>query len=190
MPKYNVKGAWTHDGRKYPKTLQHFQNELTVLTLQWPKISLKMWRTNETYESFFKRQIASTVSNFCEQQANDCRGALLRVEKVSCRSEFLGKCFEKFFSYKSVYWKCNKYWTRLKKISTKILRNRLKNWSQYMWSKKMKSARRQQPCSRWPKYRAARRKKLRPNGLSNLLLLPMKSQAQAIASTLSWKKKC
>uniref|UniRef100_A0A158Q7P8 Uncharacterized protein n=1 Tax=Elaeophora elaphi TaxID=1147741 RepID=A0A158Q7P8_9BILA len=37
--------------------------------------------TNETYESYFKRRVAAVVSNYCEQQADECMATTLRLRK-------------------------------------------------------------------------------------------------------------
>ncbi|KHN79627.1 hypothetical protein Tcan_10727 [Toxocara canis] len=51
------------------------------MTLRHVNVSARL-HTNEPYESYFKRRIAHIVSTYCEQQANECRGTTLRLDKV------------------------------------------------------------------------------------------------------------
>uniref|UniRef100_A0A0M3K8U1 SEA domain-containing protein n=1 Tax=Anisakis simplex TaxID=6269 RepID=A0A0M3K8U1_ANISI len=62
--------------------LQLKPKDLPVVSMQLRHVNLSArLHTNETYESYFKRRIAHMVSTYCEQQANECRGATLRLNK-------------------------------------------------------------------------------------------------------------
>uniref|UniRef100_A0A915PZN2 Uncharacterized protein n=1 Tax=Setaria digitata TaxID=48799 RepID=A0A915PZN2_9BILA len=57
-------------------------NELPVIEMNIRRINLSArLHTNETYESYFKRRVAAIVSNYCEQQADECMATTLRLKK-------------------------------------------------------------------------------------------------------------
>ncbi|KAM3723549.1 ATP-dependent RNA helicase [Dirofilaria immitis] len=57
-------------------------DELPVIEMNIRRVNLSArLHTNETYESYFKRRIAAVVSNYCEQQADECMAATLRLKK-------------------------------------------------------------------------------------------------------------
>uniref|UniRef100_A0A8R1Y1Z0 Uncharacterized protein n=1 Tax=Onchocerca volvulus TaxID=6282 RepID=A0A8R1Y1Z0_ONCVO len=57
-------------------------NELPIIEMNIRRINLSArLHTNETYESYFKRRIAAVVSNYCEQQADECMATTLRLKK-------------------------------------------------------------------------------------------------------------
>ncbi|CAG9539088.1 unnamed protein product [Cercopithifilaria johnstoni] len=57
-------------------------DELPVIEMNIRRINLSArLHTNETYESYFKRRIAAVVSNYCEQQADECMATTLRLKK-------------------------------------------------------------------------------------------------------------
>lgn len=58
-------------------------DELPIIEMNIRRVNLSArLHTNETYESYFKRRVAAIVSNYCEQQADECMATTLRLKKV------------------------------------------------------------------------------------------------------------
>lgn len=58
-------------------------NALPIIEMKIRHVNLSArLHTNETYESYFKRRIATVVSNYCEHQADECMATTLRLHKV------------------------------------------------------------------------------------------------------------
>lgn len=57
-------------------------DKLPVIEMNIRRVNLSArLHTNETYESYFKRRVAAVVSNYCEQQADECMATTLRLRK-------------------------------------------------------------------------------------------------------------
>ncbi|EJD76292.1 hypothetical protein LOAG_16724 [Loa loa] len=57
-------------------------DELPVIEMNIRRVNLSArLHTNETYESYFKRRVATIVSNYCEQRADECMATTLRLKK-------------------------------------------------------------------------------------------------------------
>uniref|UniRef100_A0AAF5PPP2 Uncharacterized protein n=1 Tax=Wuchereria bancrofti TaxID=6293 RepID=A0AAF5PPP2_WUCBA len=57
-------------------------DKLPVIEMNIRRVNLSArLHTNETYESYFKRRVAAVVSNYCEQQADECMTTTLRLRK-------------------------------------------------------------------------------------------------------------
>ncbi|VDM96233.1 unnamed protein product [Thelazia callipaeda] len=57
-------------------------DELPIIEMNIRRVNLSArLHTDETYESYFKRRVATVVSNYCEQQADECLTTTLRLKK-------------------------------------------------------------------------------------------------------------
>lgn len=79
--------SWLYDNyllRRHENYYLNFQvDELPIIEMNIRRVNLSArLHTNETYESYFKRRVAAAVSNYCEQQADECLATTLRLKKV------------------------------------------------------------------------------------------------------------
>ncbi|MCP9259453.1 hypothetical protein DINM_002397 [Dirofilaria immitis] len=81
---------------QFPKIL--VLDELPVIEMNIRRVNLSArLHTNETYESYFKRRIAAVVSNYCEQQADECMAATLRLKRFIKISLYTAVIFDSKF---------------------------------------------------------------------------------------------
>ncbi|KAI6229365.1 hypothetical protein M3Y95_00523500 [Aphelenchoides besseyi] len=58
------------------------KRHLTVVSIIMRNVKLNVQlHTNESYQQYFRRRIANIVSQYCEQQVNECPGTMLKMSK-------------------------------------------------------------------------------------------------------------
>uniref|UniRef100_A0A0N4UPA6 Transmembrane domain-containing protein n=1 Tax=Dracunculus medinensis TaxID=318479 RepID=A0A0N4UPA6_DRAME len=77
---------WHFSNFSYPFCLTFLSLAITSITtilLKMRRINLQaLLHTNETYESYLKRRLANVMTNYCEQQINECPATTIRLDKV------------------------------------------------------------------------------------------------------------